>query len=275
VTLHYALAQTTFCAGAELYLTEDWAADRKRMQQAGVPAEIGYRPKWQLGLNMLGTARQQGLDGIVLADSLYGSVTAFREALQEGGWQYSTLAVVAADAKLGAIPEWCGLGRPPSRPARMSGAVKIKPCSVRRWAQERRADFRTVSWREGSKGKMSSRFAAWRVRPAHKLSAGRIPLAPCWLLVEWPKDSTGPTRFFFSNLPETIELRELIRTAKARWQIEMSYRELKDELGLDHFEGRSWRGWHNHVTLTMLAYAFLMSLRHALKKKTLQPPASA
>jgi SRSO17 transposase len=122
-------------------------------------------------------------------------------------------------------------------------------------------DFRKVTWREGSKGKLASRFAAWRVRPAHRLSHGRMPQPPCWLLVEWPDEESSPTQFFFSNLPAGIRLRERVRIAKERWWIEMSYREMKDELGLDHFEGRFWRGWHHHVMLVMLSYAFLVTRR--------------
>ena len=101
---------------------------------------------------------------------------------------------------------------------------------------------------------MTGRFAAWRVRPAHKLSAGKEPLAPCWLLVEWPEDDAQPAKYFFSNLPPNTSLKRLVATAKSRWWVEHSYRELKDELGLDHFEGRSWRGWNHHVVLVLKKY---------------------
>ncbi len=110
------------------------------------------------------------------------------------------------------------------------------------WATQRTQAFRQVTWREGSKGRMAGRFAAWRVRPAHRLSAGKEPLEACWLLVEWPAETDHPAKYFFSNLPASTSLRKLVATAKSRWWIEHSYRELKDELGLDHFEGRSWRG---------------------------------
>ena len=114
---------------------------------------------------------------------------------------------------------------------------------------------------------MTGRFAAWRVRPAHKLSAGKEPLAACWLLVEWPATAAQPAKYFFSNLPATTSLKRLVATAKSRWWVEQSYRELKDELGLDHFEGRSWRGWHHHVVLVLMAYAFLQDLRRRRRKK--------
>jgi len=124
-----------------------------------------------------------------------------------------------------------------------------------------------LTWRQGAKGKMSSRFAAWQIRPAHRFSAGKEPLAACWLLVEWPADTEAPTKYFFSNLPPTTSLKRLVGVAKSRWWIEHSYRELKDELGMDHFEGRSWRGWHHHAVLVLMAYAFLQYLRRRRQKK--------
>jgi SRSO17 transposase len=139
--------------------------------------------------------------------------------------------------------------------------------SVGEWARTRPRDFRKVTWREGSKGKLSSRFAAWRVRPAHLLSEGKEPLAALWLVAEWPQGEAAPTKFFFCNLPPGTSLRQLVRTAKGRWWVEHSYKELKDELGLDHFEGRSWRGWQHHVTLVMLAYAFLVLHRRRRRGK--------
>lgn len=133
--------------------------------------------------------------------------------------------------------------------------------SVRQWVHNHATDFRRVTWREGTKEKMTSRFAAWRIRPAQRLSAGKEPLAACWLLAEWPKDAEHPAKYFFINLLASTSLQKLVQTAKSRWWIEHSYRELKDELGLDHFEGRSWRGWNHHVVLVLLAYAFLQHLR--------------
>ena len=108
---------------------------------------------------------------------------------------------------------------------------------------------------------MTSRFAAWRVRPGHKVRAGKTPEQPIWLVVEWPSSEEYPSKYYFANLPERTSLKRLVLTARSRWPVEQSYRELKNELGLDHFEGRSWRGWHHHVTLVFLAYAFLVSIR--------------
>ena len=275
VTLQFATVREVVCLDADLYLPEDsWGDDPDRLKAAGVPEGIGYRPKWQMGLTLLERARANGLGGVVLADCAYGDVTEFRQALDAEGWRYcvgveKTLKVIAADADLGEVPPYTGRGRPPSRPEKVqAGATSA---SVLEWAQARARDFRKVTWREGSKGKLSSRFAAWRVRPAHKLSAGKEPLAACWLVVEWPEGEAAPTKFFFSNLPAATALRQLVRTAKGRWWVEHSYKELKDELGLDHFEGRSWRGWQHHVTLVLLAYAFLVLQRRQRRGKKKVP----
>jgi SRSO17 transposase len=271
VTLQWTTGREVVGLDARLYLPQVWANDRQRCEQSGVPAEMVYRPKWQLALAMLRRAHGNGLRGIVLADSLFGTVTEFREQLAIGGWTYcvgidSTLKVIAADADLGPVPKYCGRGQPPKRPLKVR--AKPKSPSVKQWAVDHAADFRKVTWREGSKGKMAGRFAAWRVRPAHKLAAGKVPLDACWLLVDWPQDSKHPAKFFFSNLPATTSLKRLVATAKSRWWIEHSYRELKDELGWDHFEGRSWRGWHHHVVLVLLAYAFLQNLRRKKRGAT-------
>jgi len=270
VTLQFATARAVVGIDARLYLPKVWIDDADRCRAAGIPESVGYQPKWQLALAMIRRARANGLSGIILADSLFGSVTEFREQLAAEGCSYcvgidSTLKVIAADTDLGPVPEYSGRGQPPKRPLHVRAGVRSP--SVRQWAQTRAADFRRVTWREGTKGKMTSRFAAWRIRPAHRLSAGKEPLAPCWLLAEWPQNAEHPAKYFFSNLPASTSLQKLVQTAKGRWWIEHSYRELKDELGLDHFEGRSWRGWNHHVVLVLLAYAFLQHLRRGRASK--------
>src|SRR6516165_7398782 len=270
VTLQYATAQEVFALDAQLYLPEEWGCDRDRLDAAGVPRDIGYRPKWQIALALLEQAKANGIRGVLLADSAYGDATEFRQALDEGRWQYgvgigSALKVVAADHDFGQVPPYGGKGRPPSRPENVRAGAEAP--SVKEWAQARAKAFRRVTWREGARGKLSSRFAAWRVRPAHRLSAGQEPLAACWLVVEWPEGEAEPTKYFFSNLAADTSLLRLVRTAKGRWWVEHSYKELKDELGLDHFEGRGWRGWHHHVTLVLLAYAFLVLRRRGRRKK--------
>ena len=264
VTLQVSTKQDVFALDAELYLPRSWADDPERRQQARVPEEIRHQSKWKLALQMIDRARQQGISGTVLADSEFGTVTKFRQQLSKWKLTYAvgidkTLSVVAGDLDLGEVPAGHGAGRPPSRPPAV--VAGLPTFSVRQWARDHAGDFRQVTWRQGSQGAMSSRFAAWRVRPGHKVRAGKTPDPPLWLLVEWPADEKEPTKYYFSNLPRKTSLKKLVFTARNRWPIEQSYRELKNELGLDHFEGRSWRGWHHHVTLVFLAYAFLVLMR--------------
>ncbi len=269
VTLYHATDEVGYGIDAELYLPQVWTQDRTRCAAAGVPADVGHRPKWQLALEMLRRAKTNGLGDVVLADSLFGSVTKFRQALEAEGWRYcvgvdSTLKVIAADADLGRVPPRKKTGRPPTRPAKVRAGARSP--SVRQWAEQHTGDFRRITWRAGSKGPLSSGFAAWRVRPAYQLSSGRTPLEPCWLLAEWPAGENAPTKYFFFNLPATTPLRKLVAVAKSRWMIEQSYQQMKGELGLDHFEGRSWRGWDHHVTLVFLAWAFLQTQRRGRKR---------
>jgi SRSO17 transposase len=269
VTLQYATERAVFCVDAELYVPQQWGEDRERLNRAGVPQDVGYRPKWQIALELLRQARANGISGPVLADSAYGDVTEFRVALAKDHWAYcvgisSHLKVVAADHDFGAVPPYRGTGRKPSRPEKVRAGATSD--SVKQWAMDRFQAFRKVTWRQGSQGKMWSRFAAWRVRPAHRLSAGQEPMEACWLLVEWPEGEAAPTKYFFSNLPATTTLRRLVANTKQRWWIEHSYKEMKDELGLDHFEGRGWVGWHHHVALVLLAYAFVVLRRQRRKK---------
>jgi SRSO17 transposase len=265
VTLQFQVGRSVLCIDADLYLPESWADDAARRKKSGIPAETGYRPKWQIALEMIRRARSSGLNGPVLADSAYGSVTAFRRELDSLGMEWclgidSTLKVIDASEDLGEVGLKGAIGRPPVRPRKLIER-SVESESVAEWALARQDSFRKVTWRQGSKGPMSSRFAVWRVRHAHRTSAGAEPLAACWLIAEWPIGAPAPAKFFFANLPETTSKKDLVRMVKNRWWVEHSYKELKDELGLDHFEGRSWRGWHHHVTLTLLAYAFLVELR--------------
>ena len=128
--------------------------------------------------------------------------------------------------------------------------------------------WHTTTWRQGTQGPQRSRFTACRVQPAHGHAHHRPELAAVWVLIEWPADSETPTKYWFSNLPEGVSLRRLVQLAKLRWRVEQNYQQLKEELGLDHYEGRGWQGWHHHVTLVCLAYAFLLLERRWLKKNS-------
>ena len=255
VTLQYADSDDVFGLDAELYLPKSWAEDRERCRRAGVPDDVGHRPKWQLALTMIARAREVGFTGTVLADSAFGSVTEFRRTLDEAGHPYAvgvdgTLLVVDPAEGPGETPAYSGRGRHP-RPRPPKGH------KVREFARARARDFRRVTWNDGKQGGRSGRFAAWRVRPGQR----RTQQPECWLLAEWPPGEDAPCKFHFSNLPPRTSLRKLVHTTRARWQVERSYRELKGELGLDHFEGRSWTGWHHHVTLVLVAAAFLVTQR--------------
>ncbi len=269
-TLQFARHNTVVVLDAELYLPESWTNDPERLAAAGVPDEIEFRTKWRLALEMLERARAHGFTGVVLADAGYGDVTQFRESLTKEGSPYavgvsSSLKVIDAKARLGRVPEYTGTGRRPSRPRKVRAGAKS--LSVKEWSVDRLDDFRRVTWGKGTKGKRQGRFAAWRVRPAHRLSAGKEPLASLWLLAQWCKGEDEPTKFYFASLDEKTSLKKLVVTVKARWLVEHSYKELKDELGLDHFEGRSWRGWNRHVTLVFMAYAFLQLHRRREEKR--------
>ena len=155
-------------------------------------------------------------------------------------------------------PPYQGHGRPRRRLPREE---LPEPLSLDAIAAARPARaWQTVTWRQGTKGAMRSRFARTTFWSAHRWTVRRtLPTAPVDLLIEWPRTADAPTKYWLAELPgEALGLRRFVRLAKGRWRIEQDYRELKDELGLDHFEGRSWIGWHHHVTLTSMAYAFLV-----------------
>jgi SRSO17 transposase len=202
--------------------------------------------------------------GIVLGDAGYGVETDFRVSLRRLGLSY-VLGVTSATgvwapgtAPLPPLP-YSGRGR---RPTRLRRDEEHKPVSTLELATSLPASaWRRVSWREGSRGDLASRFAALRVRPAHGDTKRREPWPEEWLLIEWPRGEAEPTRYWLSNLPPTTKLAKLVRTAKARWAIERDYEELKQEIGLDHYEGRGWRGFHHHASLCIAAYGFLIAER--------------
>ena len=246
-----------------LFMPAEWDADPRR-ETCRVPEDVTHEPKWKLALQMIDELRDWGLrPPVVLGDAAYGDVTELRVGLAEREVDY-VLDVKGSTSALprSAIPErprWSGMGRLPAaryrRPfdslAGLALAAGEKACVE-------------VGWREGTRGPLSSRFVALRVRPANvKLRRtypdGELPL--CWLLAEWPPDKEAPTDFWLSNLPADTPIERLVGLAKLRWRIEQDYRELKDALGLDHFEGRSYPGWNHHVTLVSVAHGFLTTER--------------
>ncbi|SMD08010.1 SRSO17 transposase [Lentzea albidocapillata] len=269
-----------------LFLPESWddektadeqtaAEIRTRRARSQVPDEVRHREKWRLALDMLDevTGEWGQSKRPVVADAGYGDATEFRLGLTERGLTYVLAVSPAATAHPAqAVPTtaaWVGNGRPPG-PRYQDKPVDLKTLAM----NAGRSAGKFVVWRHGTKktpgnpaASMRSRFLALRVRPANRniprAADGSLP--ECWLLAEWPPGAAEPTDYWLSTLPADIRLRDLVRLAKIRWRIEHDYRELKDGLGLDHFEGRSWLGWHRHVTLAAVAQAICTQLRRTPK----------
>jgi SRSO17 transposase len=263
-SLHLAGERGSGCIGMRLYLPESWTTDRARCHAAGVPDTVLFAPKWQHALALLDAAFAAGVRRhVVLGDAAFGEVTAFREALTARGLSYvlrapSNLVVWPPETRF-AVPARRGAtGRPRSTPRPLTPAMPLTLAALAAPLRHRR-----VTWREGSRGQQASRFAAVRVHLAHRHAEGAGPGPEVWLLSEWPRDELAPTKYYLSSLPATTPLRTLVRFGKLRWRIERDYQELKGELGLDHFEGRTWNGFHHHVALCAAAHAFL-ALRRAL-----------
>jgi SRSO17 transposase len=263
-----------------LFLPERWddagvagpeaaAAARARRERAGIPAGVRHREKWRLALDMIDELAGWGLaPPVVVADAGYGDIAEFRDGLSARGraWVVQVQGVLSAHAEdaVPAVVPTSGRGRP-SRPR-----YRTKPVALREHVLAAgRAAVQQVTWRQGSRGPMRSHFVVLRVRPAgHHQAARRAAdgsLPAVWLLAEWPPEAAEPTDYWLSSLPADIPLAELVRLAKIRWRIEHDYRELKTALGLDHFEGRTFAGWHRHVTLVTAAQLFLTVLRTSPK----------
>jgi len=258
-SLNYATGEGCFPVDFQLYLPQSWVKDEARRQRAGIPADVTFQTKWQLGLKMLDQVQEWGLPrAVVVADAAYGSITQFRRALQGRGLHYVVgispeLTVWTEPVRVQA-PPYQGRGRPARGNRDLPTPLKL-PQVAQRLSQDSWYD---VTWRQGTKGPLRGRFAATRVQPSPGHYHGKVTEPLCWLLVEWPPEAAEPEKFWFSNLPDTATLQELVYWAKMRWWVEQNYQQLKEELGLDHFEGRSWEGWHHHVTLTMIAFDFLV-----------------
>lgn len=255
-----------------LYLPEEWAKDPARRNQAGVPAQIGFQKKWQIALEQVDQLVAEGLPlAPIVADAGYGVATAFRDGLTERAIPYAV--GITAETTLwppGTQPlppePWSGQGRPPSLLRR---TPEHSPLSAAELAQQLASrSFRTIRWREGTRGRMAARCAAVRVRPAHRDTWRSQPRDEEWLLIEWPKSEPKPTRYWLSTVSPEASLTDLVHLAKTRWRIERDFQELKDEIGLDHYEGRGWRGFHHHGALCIAAYAFLLA-----ERARLSPPA--
>ena len=265
VSLSVATWNASLPVGYRLYLPKEWAEDFTRRKETEVPKEVGFQTKPEIALDQIRAALAAKVDrGVVLADAAYGINTEFRDGLTDLELQYvvgvqSTMTVwEPGQQPLPAKPRG-RMGRPPRLLRR---SHQHQPVSVKQLAMSLPSTaFREVTWREAGERKLRSRFAAVRVRAAHRDYEKAEPHAEKWLLIEWPRGEAEPTKYWVSTLPPTTKLKALIKMAKQRWIIERDYEELKQELGLGHFEGRNWRGFHHHATLCIAAYGFLVAER--------------
>jgi SRSO17 transposase len=255
-----------------LYLPEAWAEDKQRRRKARIPDEILFKKKWEIALEEVDRLLADGVPKApVVTDAGYGNVTELRDQLTARNLVY--VAGVQCETTVwpeGQRPEpakpYGGRGRPPTMLRR---SPEVKPVTITELALQLPASaWRSIRWRGGTKGDMRSRFALVRVRPAHRDYWRSEPRPEEWLLMEWPKGEDGPTKAWLSNVSTDATITDLVHLAKVRWRIERDYQELKDEIGIDHYEGRGWVGFHHHGALCIAAYAFLMA-----ERARLSPPA--
>src|SRR4051794_20763325 len=279
VTLSVATEHASLPIAYRLYLPEAWADDPARRALAGVPEEVGFATKPSIALDQIRQALAGGVPpGVVVTDAGYGNDTDFRD----GGTALGLPYVAGIQGTTGLWPPGTGplpaeprsgRGRPPKRLRRDAAH---QPLAAERLAAGLPAGaWGAVTWREGTAGPLASRFAAVRVRPAHDDFRLSGPRAEEWFLAEWPEGEKGPTHYWLSTLPEAATLEELVASAKLRWRIERDFEELKQELGLGHFEGRGWRGFHHHASLCVAAYGFLVAERCRFSPPDWRPPPEA
>ncbi|RJF78443.1 IS701 family transposase [Azospirillum cavernae] len=268
VSLSLATDHASLPVAFRLYLPEAWAGDAERRARAGVPDGVCFQTKPAIALDQIRTAMTAGLPpGVVLMDAGYGNDTALRDGVTALELTYvagveSSLTVWPPGVEPLPPKPWSGRGRPPKRLRRAPGH---EPVSVKALAEGLAPEmWRPVTWREGTNAPLASRFAAVRVHPAHRDEERAERRPEEWLLIEWPEDEEKPTKYWLSTLSQTTTLDALVETAKLRWRIERDYLELKQELGLGHYEGRGWRGFHHHATLCITAYGFLIRERAAI-----------
>ncbi len=261
VTLSIANHHASLPVAYRLYLPKDWAEDDVRRKKAHIPATVGFKTKPQIALEQLRWACEAGLPrGAVMMDPAYGNDARLRTGVTALGLLY----VAGIQSNCLVWPPGTGprrRGKPINNTGRRDepDLISVKKLALGLPQQA----WRTIRWREGSADWLSSRFARVRVRAAHGYLLPEL-LAEEWLLIEWPEREATPTKYWLSTLPANVGFKELVDFAKLRWRIERDYQELKQEVGLGHFEGRGWRGFHHHATLCIAAYGFLISERETI-----------
>ena len=274
VSLSLATHQGSLPIDYRLYLPKEWADDPVRRAIAGVPEDVRFQTKPQIALQQMRQAAADGVPpGVALMDPAYGNDSKLRAGISELGLTYvagilpTTIVWRPGEAPLRPAPR-PGRGRPAKR-LRRDGTHR--PVAAKTLALELAADaWQPIKWRDGSNTSLTSRFARWRVRPAHDDTKRSEPAAEEWLLIEWPEGEAEPDHYWLCTLPADTSLARMVDQAKLRWRIERDYLELKQEVGLGHYEGRGWRGFHHHATLCIAAYGFLIS-----EKETIPPSGPA
>jgi SRSO17 transposase len=259
-----------------LFVSESWDQDQERRERARIPDDVRHRPKWQLALEILDDLIGWGLERrVVQADGGYGDITAFRVGLEDRELEYvvqvkGVTSAHPADA-VPVAPAYQGRGRPPT------ARYRDKPVCLKDLVLAGgREHVHTVAWREGDRGPLASQFVAIQVRPANDAQRDADGVLPeRWPLAEWPQNKDEPLKYWLSNLPADTPLTMLVDLAKLRWRVEHDYRELKQCLGLDHYEGRTYRGLHHHLTSVTVAHAFLTCCRLARGDPGAAPPQMA
>jgi SRSO17 transposase len=272
VSVHAVGAKGTAPLGWALYLPEEWCSDADRRRAAKIPDEVAFKTKPELGVELIERAAGWSVPvAPVLGDCAYGENTDLRRRLDGAGSEYvlsisPQVAVFAPETDF-EVPERKGkTGRPPSRPE-----PDRKPESIGKLIERiGEAEAQTVAFRDGPDSEpVTSRFVFVRVRASHEWQKRPSPPPEEWLIAEWPEGAEAPTDYWLSNLPQDTEPERLARLARMRWKIELDYRQLKGELGLDHYEGRSYLGWHHHTALVTAAHGFLTLER--LRPKARRP----
>jgi SRSO17 transposase len=268
VSLTLAQGEVPVPVGLRLYLPEVWCTDAVRRSRASIPQDLGHRPKWRIALDEIDRLLAAGVRfGSVVADAGYGACAAFRRGLAERGLTFAvgvltTQKVYPRDVTL-TEPVRQRTGRPPKHAVPSTASVPVQDL----FAGEGAPAFKAIIWRVGSKGPVAAEFAALRVRgadgPANR-HAQHLPGEEAWLVCE--KRAGGERKYYLSNHPADAALADLAAVIKARWVCEQAHQQLKQELGLGHYEGRGWIGLHHHLVLAQIAFAFLQHLRLGEKK---------
>jgi SRSO17 transposase len=272
VSLHWSTCEASCPLGWRLYLPQSWLETSARRAEGKIPDEIVYRSKNQLALDLVDQVLKWDVPRLpVVADSAYGNDHDFRAGLRARGLQYAvavepTTKVWTSDPAQTPVAASKPTGRPRQYPA-LKDLPEVKSLAEVAKDLPNQA-WQDIVWRQGTKGPMRSRFAQVKVWAAHGWKRQEHPQRVMeWLLIEWPEEAAAPTDYWLAQLGgQSLGLRRLVKIARARWRVEMDYRELKEELGLDHYEGRHWLGWHHHVTLVSMAFAFLRSEQARAKK---------